>query len=217
MKPISILSTTLVCSLLMCGTSFAYEPITHSEMSEAALKTSVIGSNQPALRRYGLKSSIFSDGSTFQNSRGESNQSISDLVRFGADWEDTRAAIQAIRHFYNPVDGSKLLPLAGETSPDWALEDRGVKDSQPYSYRLMRRNFLNALSAPAKGDRDIAWGMTFQTLGHVIHHLQDMAQPQHVRGDAHCDSTFPCLLPGAFVGFYSPSIYEKRVERVTPE
>ena len=27
----------------------------------------------------------------------------------------------------------------------------------------------------------------FQTLGHVVHHLQDMAQPQHVRNDMHLD------------------------------
>ena len=81
----------------------------------------------------------------------------------------------------------------------------------------MRRNFFKALTEPAKVDRDAAWGLTFQTLGHVMHHLQDMAQPQHVRGDAHCDAPYPCLVPGSLFGFYSPSIYEKRVQTNLPE
>ena len=44
----------------------------------------------------------------------------------------------------------------------------------------------------------------FQTLGMVIHHLQDMSQPQHVRNDAHCNAP-ACL----FIPFqWDPSWYE---------
>lgn len=189
------------------STTFAYEPITHSDMSEAALRRSVLVTASSKLTTLGLKPSIETTGSTFANSNGTIDQSILNLIRFGADWEDNRSLFQAPRHFYNPVDGSKLLPLIGETSPDWALEDRGVKDGQPFSYRMMRRNFFKALTEANKADRDIAWGLTFQTMGHVMHHLQDMAQPQHVRGDAHCDAV-PCVIPGGLFGFYSPSIYE---------
>ncbi len=38
----------------------------------------------------------------------------------------------------------------------------------------------------------------------VIHHIQDMSQPQHVRNDAHCDSPW-CKLTGD----YNPSYYEE--------
>ena len=206
----------LAATLILCGAAHAYEPITHSVMSETALRRSMLGTNPFILTKLGLKPSIGADGSTFENSNGRSDQSLIDLIRFGADWEDSRGALQALRHFYNPVDGSKLLPVIGETSPDWALEDRGLKDGQPYSYRLMRRNFHKALTEPAKSDRDAAWGLTFQTMGHVMHHLQDMAQPQHVRGDAHCDAILPCAFPGTFFGFFSPSVYEKRIEQRLP-
>ena len=207
MKKSTIRHIAFVALLLLSGSAIAYEPVTHSEMSESALRRSVLGANQSTLAKYGLKPSIEAVGNTFENTKGETNQSLIDLIRFGADWEDNRSLFQAPRHFYNPVDGSKLLPLIGETSPDWALEDRGVKDGQPFSYRMMRRNFFKALTEANKADRDIAWGLTFQTMGHVIHHLQDMAQPQHVRGDAHCDAV-PCVIPGGLFGFYSPSIYE---------
>ncbi len=200
-----------------CASGHAYEPANHSAMSVEALRKSVLVSNAGKLRGFGLKPSVASSGDNFPNSEGTNKLTIEELVGFGAAWEDDRGILQAPRHFYNPVDGSKLLPLIGETSPDWALEDRGVKDAQPYSYRLMRRNFHKALTAPLKADRDIAWGLTFQTLGHVMHHLQDMAQPQHVRGDAHCDAPAPCLIPGITLGYYSPSIYEKRIEARPPD
>ena len=195
----------LVLMLLMVKAA-AYEPITHSNLSQAATVRSVLADGN-TFGKFGLDiKPVDLQTRKFPNSNAV-DQTIIDLVRFGANWEDSRGTLQATRHFYNPVDGSKLLPLLGETSPDWALEDRGLKDGQAYSYRLMRRNFFKALTEPAMADRDAAWGLTFQTMGHVIHHLQDMAQPQHVRGDAHCDAV-PCVIPGGLFGFYSPSIYE---------
>lgn len=49
----------------------------------------------------------------------------------------------------------------------------------------------------------------FRSLGHVIHHLQDMAQPQHVRNDMHCNA-IPCALLEVATGIdiHQPSEYE---------
>jgi hypothetical protein len=41
------------------------------------------------------------------------------------------------------------------------------------------------LTLNSKSARDLAFGQAFRALGHVIHHIQDMAQPQHTRDDAH--------------------------------
>ena len=135
---------------LLLGLSFklcAYEPITHSDMSAEALKRSNLAATA-YLGRLGLKATNVTDeNAKYPNSNGQT-RTIQELVEFGAAWEDNRGALQATRHFYNPVDGSKLLPLIGETSPDWALEDNGLKDGQAYSYRLMRRNFFNGSSPP---------------------------------------------------------------------
>ncbi|CAH1904481.1 conserved hypothetical protein [Candidatus Nitrotoga sp. HW29] len=50
-------------------------------------------------------------------------------------------------------------------------------------------------------NRDVLWGKLFQSIGQVIHHVQDMAQPQHVRNDQHVDKFIP--------GYVNPSLYEK--------
>src|SRR5207244_253093 len=112
-------------------------------------------------------------------------------------------------HFYNPVDNQPLtvggVPL-GHTSPDWALEDRDTYLFQSDSFRSAHQAFLDALTLQASSERDKAFGHTFQALGQVIHHLQDMAQPQHTRNDAHLD------LFGEFIDIRlveSPSLYER--------
>src|SRR5439155_50015 len=57
----------------------------------------------------------------------------------------------------------------------------------------------------------------FQTLGHLMHHMQDMAQPQHVRNDMHCD-LLSCLaadiITAGLAGVYSPSGYEKYTNKL---
>jgi hypothetical protein len=83
--------------------------------------------------------------------------------------------------------------VAGKPSPDWVLEDNGEVDGQEFSYRNAREHFYKALTSPLLSDREENWGKLFQTLGQIIHHLQDMAQPQHVRNDAHLDLIERCL------------------------
>src|SRR6185312_13738823 len=65
----------------------------------------------------------------------------------------------------------------------------------------------------------------FQTLGQVIHHLQDMAQPQHVRNDPHlvlssvqlvvacAASVLDPVLCGLILYNLNPSLYERYTER----
>jgi hypothetical protein len=202
-----------MASAALALNAVAYEPITHSEMSQRAAVRSVLA-NGKTFAKFGLDDKPVSFQTQKFPDSNLRNKTILDLMRFGAAWEDDLGFMQATRHFYNPVNGSKLLPLVGETSPDWALEDNGLKDGQPFSYRLMRSHFLKALTDSVKADRDIAWGSTFQTMGHVMHHLQDMAQPQHVRADSHCDAAF-CQALSVF-GAYSPSVFEKRIETNLP-
>lgn len=119
---------------------------------------------------------------------------------------------QATRNFYNPVNGQGLTVFGvapGMLSPNWALEDIvDAGSSQPFSYEMARQYPIRALTLPSKTERMTEWGKTFQFLGHVIHHLQDMAQRQHVRNDRHCDALIPCAAPGALVSIYNPSGYE---------
>ncbi len=158
----------------------------------------------------------------FPSSRQESKNAL-ELIQFGARFEDDRQAIQALYHFYDPANAGRGLTLRSRTgslttpgmsSPDWALEDRGdaidlLGQRNPFSYKQSRQYFFDALTASTKTERDRRWGLTFQSLGHVLHHLQDMSQPQHSRNDMHCDY-LPCQLPGQilFEGVYRVPAYE---------
>lgn len=138
------------------------------------------------------------------------------LMAFGADIEDTGVEFildgeqnnvflsRAFNHFYNPQEDSKLdvwyltipnILLEGSvvvnyTSPDWMLEDSGVIANQHFSYRDAQAHFYRVFTSDSPNDRKNAMAETIQTLGHVVHHIQDMAQPQHTRLDSHCDAGF---------------------------
>ncbi len=68
---------------------------------------------------------------------------------------------------------------------------------------------FSALTDSSQNFRLKQFGLMFQSLGQVIHHIQDMAQPQHVRDDKHCDALFPCQIPGSLFGLHNPSHFEK--------
>lgn len=176
----------------------AYEVETHKTITRFSGRTSSLNMSatleQLGLVRLDLYDSKQSFPSyPFDDFALPKSLSIGKLIEFGAGYEDERRFIQAIHHFYNPADGRAPTvggSTPGKPSPDWALEDKEEIGDQPFSYKKARNYLFDALTLPSKVDRDKNWGKTFQTVGHVIHHLQDMAQPQHVRNDPHCDKVF---------------------------
>ncbi|MFC4312633.1 hypothetical protein ACFPN2_26350 [Steroidobacter flavus] len=117
-------------------------------------------------------------------------------------------------HFFDPqfasFTGRGLDDFGGRglPSPDWALEDRftvttvvdgGLCNSagsspsqrpQDFSYRDALDAMYKALTYSDAGVRSQQFGRTFQILGQVVHHLQDMAQPQHTRNEGHAWPTW---------------------------
>jgi hypothetical protein len=145
----------------------------------------------------------------------------------------------------------KLIPLTLNSSPHWILNGQGQTDKlsgqsiygQPYSYfnpldptvaasNVSVTNALyGALTNATLEQRQNSTSELFLALGHVLHHVQDMAQPQHVRNDNHCNPEAPdlelpspipappiplndlvCALIGnSFLAGYLPSAYEAYV------
>ena len=187
----------------------AYETPTHRALSEQAVEKSVLRTNGTVLEALGLKPLYgLSDPRRGENEKfpsGEKQKDIFDLVGDGSVFEDDLP--RPINHFYDPVNNQPLTDCGPgslfcqylsltQRSPDWALEDRGEVTglfAQNDSFFDARKLLLGALIEETKPVRDQLFGRTFQALGQIIHHLQDMAQPQHVRNDEH-------LLP--------PSLYE---------
>ena len=205
--------------------TFAYKQPTHASISERAATASVLA--QPAtLNNLGLRSvDIANSDQLFPNDLipdeyvKAGQRSILRLILDGAQYEDSDHGHRSLNHFFDPIGDAELTISCGPnfvvpehtTSPNWALEDRGNVSGQNYSYSDARQYFYDALTLPSEAGRKSSWGRLFQSLGHVMHHLQDMAQPQHVRNDAHLDEfkllgLNPC---------YNPSLYESYSQTVS--
>lgn len=194
--------TGLFCMWCASPSIYAYEIETHSGLSNAAYDNSVL-SQSNFLKSLGISASdVFGKGrATYRLNTGTARG----WIREGSVVEDD--STRSLNHFYDPLRNRGLFGV-NVASPDWALEDARDVDSQVFSYKDARDYLYQALISSTEAARKQFFGKTFQTLGQVIHHLQDMAQPQHVRNDAHCDAIFPCLIPGGLFGLYSPSLYE---------
>jgi len=110
-----------------------------------------------------------------------------------------------LHHFYSPVtntsDGmvtqSALPWLLGQANPFAAEPAPDPTRENHFSYADAVLNYYRALTFETTGAVDethalrdsvarmALWASTLKSLGHAVHLLQDMAQPQHVRGEAH--------------------------------
>jgi hypothetical protein len=157
---------------------------------------------------------------------------IANLFRYGACFEDSiEPDPRSLAHFYNPQNGGSGIVQGnvqlGPNSPDWMLMrnppagtilGNAQVGANHFTWMDARNNFYYALTQRNIDEtnpvtnvrREVAWGKTFQALGHVVHHLQDMGQPQHTRNDAHCDDVPQCRDGWkGMLGGYRPSGYEK--------
>lgn len=220
------IKTCLISLLfLMSASAFAYNTNTHSDISEKAVLESQLQLDTSLLKDLGINPT-----QEFKNSAGK-NGSFLETIRSGAVLEDDQP--RPLNHFFNPVNGAPLS-LGGmslgvnSTSPDWILEDKGDQSlfgDQKYSYKDARAYFYDALTKSTKADREKNFGLMFESLGHVMHHIQDMAQPQHVRNDQHLEldsgkyEIALCLISintcAAYFGVKNPSLYEKLSSSMT--
>ncbi len=193
--------------LVLCCPTYSYDIPTHAALSEAAYEASTIKNDSSTLINLGLRAT-----DVFKNDHDPEPRTIKQLISDGSRFED-EPEIRTLNHFFDPAKDRPLtfgfIP-AGFKSPDWALKALFTidDDQQPFSLKDAHDYLYKALTATTEEDRNKYFGLTFQTLGQVIHHPQDMTQPQHTRNDDHCPKELPCKYPGGVVGAYNPSLYE---------
>src|SRR5262245_1805440 len=175
----AVLLWLLVCYALPSVTS-AYELETHRALSEAAFNVSGVGDT---LRdTYGIGATDRFRQRFFGFPGGSRTAQL--WVRQGGAQEDV-PFWRVLNHFYDPIHNEGLGWLGSVAAPEWALEPSGDIDGQNHSYRDARSAFYPGLTASEPDRRERELGFTFFALGHVIHLIQDVAQPQHTRHDAH--------------------------------
>ena len=185
--------------LVYSGVVNAYKVETHESLSAAALMQSTLNdSTKNVLTNLGLNNDINSSAQEFPAYGGDKDGqllNVEELVKYGANFEDD--GVRSVTHFFDPVNDRGLtfgLKL-GARSVDWALEDSEAIGNfigiQEYSYNDANQYLFLALTAQNKDERDQNWGRLFQSIGQVVHHIQDMAQPDHVRNDQHLEIPIP--------------------------
>ena len=191
------------------GASHGYEQATHVTITSAAIQRSVLYTDSTLLSDLGISSApgaypeynfgSLSSGDFFIPGPSTPPQIFSydnftNDILFGASFEDDAFKLISINHFFDPQwnngTGRGLtlsLPLVPTplASPDWIIGDAAIPPAQYFSYFQAHASLYAALTQPNPSDRIAAFGRAFQSLGHVTHHIEDMAQPQHVRNEQH--------------------------------
>ncbi len=114
-----------------------------------------------------------------------SGRRLSNWLTQGSRREDD--PVRFLNHFHNPLaaDWSQagLLLSVGQSSILWG--QNGSQGFPSWSWRDVRQLYFDALTKPAKADRDRGLGRTFEGLGRQVHLTQDAASPAHTRNDPH--------------------------------
>jgi hypothetical protein len=181
-------------ALLAVSPAGAYEAETHRQLSDSAFTRSGIAEILQDV--YGIEPETLFRQRIIGLPGGR--RRAQQWVALGGAYEDV-PFWRVLNHFYDPLRNEGLGWLGGVAAPDWALEPAGPLDGQNHSYRDARDAFYQGLTASSRERRERELGFTFFALGHVIHLIQDVAQPQHTRRDAHPPFTFRASFIEAYV------------------
>lgn len=159
-------------NLLLPFSVMAFEVKTHRQITEKAIE--------------GVESTLHAYLTENLGLEGGLNASVGGMTAKewmiqGSEFEDEDGFTRPLNHFHDPISGTGLTGL-GESAIDWSLQAVG---EQKYSWNDAREYYFKALTSLTKAERDVYWGKTFRALGQIMHLIQDMASPAHVRNDPH--------------------------------
>ncbi|HEY4642152.1 MAG TPA: hypothetical protein VII75_12470, partial [Thermoanaerobaculia bacterium] len=209
MKRITILLLAIL--LIPAGSALAYDPtLVHPSMAKHALINAK--TQRDFLKPLGLSDSKTYDGKL-----------LSAWLAAGAHDEDGLLPFpRSLNHFYDPVHDKQLrhrffpffcfyTPL-GERAPNWGTNST----LNVYDVANAKQEYLTSLTAQTPDLRDKSTAKLFLDLGHIVHLIQDMAQPEHTRNDQHMYGESP-LEPGSIYELFTQRILDKGYNGITPD
>ncbi|MBI4824610.1 MAG: hypothetical protein HY805_10350 [Nitrospirae bacterium] len=107
---------------------------------------------------------------------------VREWIKEGSIKEDYTVDILT-SHFYNPLTNKGLTEF-GVTIGESAYERAN------FLWQDARGSFYSGLISTTKGDREKSLSIAFETLGRIMHLVQDMAVPAHTRDDMHVADPF---------------------------
>jgi hypothetical protein len=210
---------TLIAALAMPALAYN-DRVTHRDLSVIATQKSQMYLDREIMMALGYlpaqQQRFRYYGSSGRVRMGARLMTLADVLGEGAVREDIGDAPK--NHFYDPVHErpATVLGLSGgaKMSWQWMLEPEEY-DGQNNSLRdaleqlRLRLTYTDGTAQQAYDQRELAGGNLLLSLGHAMHHMQDMAQPQHVRNDAHLEDIPGWEFLTPVNPLHNPSRYEK--------
>lgn len=184
-----LLAITL--TLLVASRAAAYEIRVHEKMTETAAVRAFGRVN--LVQRLGVPAMARING-----------LSLDRWMRTGAGDEDdiyptqSSPPARSIHHFYDPIHNAPLTVGTFPACLSTFATSFGIISTIPANRWTLQPQLLNgyglqdarkyeraAILAPNPGTRQVNVKYLFLSLGHMIHLVQDMAQPEHTRNDQH--------------------------------
>lgn len=181
----------------------ALEVETHSAINKyIAQSTFSIPNGTPTgftLDDYLKKQLGMNDGKdTFFNSK-----KVFDIIGDGGVYEDkpywSCPYLRSKNHYLNPLNDSGFSGLWGTSlfqgmpADAWALSPMQSQYCGYNSWNDVRLYYFLALTATTQADHDNYFAMTFQGVGQIMHLIEDMSVPAHVRNDIFHHQLTSCL------------------------
>ncbi|MEW8038211.1 MAG: hypothetical protein AB2705_12815 [Candidatus Thiodiazotropha sp.] len=222
---ISRLLGMALAALVCACPALAYKAMTHKAITNHVASRTVLSNEElMAGMGFGVVDSeavnrlLITDGKGREECDSSGRDNNIKHFYCGAAFEDD--GFRSLNHFLDPVRklplhvlGAPLLDTIQKSS-DWALEDDIEFIGQDFSLRDAYDYFLKSKTQSSHLVRERNEQKLFLALGHVVHHIQDMAQPAHVRNDMHCDAEADRITRCAGYLFHDPSKYERRTDDV---
>ena len=156
--------------LLVSSQGEAYEINTHIKITEQAITQTA------------------NDDSFVANFRLNANQAKSSIKNGSNHEDDLFPLLRPRHHFYDPVTGAGLNLngfSVGKSSLSWGFKDDTFLLGNSYSWTEARDYMYNGFTANSDSIRDLNFQKMFRSVGQVMHLVQDLATPAHVRNDSH--------------------------------
>ena len=191
----------------LCAPAGAYEVPTHQVMTNAAaigssLESRIGDVGAPlgitSLEHFSSDGKVYDFGGILY----EIGYPVLTRIVHGSAREDDWPRF--LNHFHNPLapagqEGYSYGPVSGHPSLAWGLEPAPIP-AQELSLRDAREYLRLSITAPTQPERKLNFSRLVTSLGHVVHLVQDVGQPQHARNDSHGVSSYFKRGYEAFVG-----------------
>ncbi|NTV15682.1 MAG: hypothetical protein HGA96_17425 [Desulfobulbaceae bacterium] len=195
-KPIFLIAL-FVLNIIICHTVSAYELITHN-----AINTYVALEYQGFILDKYLSDLGIEDG--FNAIDGDKPMPAYYWLGKGGEWEDNGFFSGGVlprydRHFHDPnkpIDkaglwGGSGSPIQFMSAVAWSQRPvEGQPGDEDYSWFDVRQYFYQALTGSNEAYRSANFADTFRGVGQLMHLVQDMSVPEHVRDDFHNPSDY---------------------------